>query len=414
VHQVSEAGGDPFAGKAEWFDRGYRESTHGRVRLDLVLERLLPALPPPPARVLDAGGGTGAFAIPLAALGYRVTVLDLNGEWLAVAERAATASGVDLSLVQGKAEEAPSMVEGLFDAVLCHTVLIYAAEPDRTLRALRDVARPGAVLSSLEKNRDALAVRPSKQEDFAEALRVMDDPVASGRLGIPNRSLTVGELRALMLRTGWLPERWGGIRVYADGVIEAVDDRTFDTIMELERRASVREPHRRFGRFLHVLARAWEPEPLAAIQERSFDGVAEGTRESWPPERSLGAEALWAFLERKRYAILSTTRPDGRPHSAMVAFCLRDDRLWLPAVAGARRTRNLHREPSAALLVTDGEGDEHVAVLVEGQAAVHDDPRPLLDSWLRDAWRDRHGTELDWAGAIIELIPTKALSYSAR
>jgi SAM-dependent methyltransferase len=411
---VNEVGGDPFAGKAEWFDLGYRETTHGRIRLELVLERLLRELPPPPARVLDAGGGTGAFAIPLTARGYRVTVLDSNAEWLGVAERAATAAGVHLRLVHGTAEDAPSLLDGPFDAVLCHTVLIYAARPERVLRALRDVARPGAVLSSLEKNRDALAVRPSKQRDFGEALRVMDDPVASGRLGIPNTSPTGGELRGLMLRSGWLPERWGGIRVYSDGVIEPVDGETFETIMELERKASVREPHRRFGRLLHVLARAWEPERLGAIQERSFAGAAQGTRGSWPPERALGAEALEAFLERKRYAILSTTRPDGRPHAAMVAFCLRDDRLWLPAVGGARRTRNLQGEPSAALVVTDGEGDEHVAVLVEGQAAVHDDPGPILDSWLRGAWRDRHGTELDWAGAIIELIPTKALSYSAR
>ena len=40
--------GDPFEGKAAWFDRGYRETTHARIRLELVLERLLRRLPPPP------------------------------------------------------------------------------------------------------------------------------------------------------------------------------------------------------------------------------------------------------------------------------------------------------------------------------------------------------------------------------
>ena len=56
---------DRFAGRADGFDEHYTEP-RGRVRLDLVLERLNHALPSPPARILDAGGGTGAFAIPLA------------------------------------------------------------------------------------------------------------------------------------------------------------------------------------------------------------------------------------------------------------------------------------------------------------------------------------------------------------
>src|SRR2546430_15107286 len=80
---------DRFAGKADWFDRGYRETSHGRARLELVLERILASLPGRPTRVLDAGGGTGAFAIPLAALGHDVTVLDRSTEWLGVAERRA-------------------------------------------------------------------------------------------------------------------------------------------------------------------------------------------------------------------------------------------------------------------------------------------------------------------------------------
>ena len=32
-------------------------------------------------------------------------------------------------------------------------------------------------------------------------------------------------------------------------------------------------------------------------------------------------------------------------------------------------------------------------------------------AFLREAWRERFGTELDWAGAVIELVPGKVLSY---
>ncbi len=405
---------DPFVGKAEWFDHGYRETTHARIRLELVLERLLRRLPPPPARVLDAGGGTGAFSIPLALRGYEVTVLDRSAEWLSVAGTNAASAGVSVRLVEGPAEQAPSLTPGPFDAVLCHTVLIYAEDPAGVLSALRDVAVPGALLSSLEKNRDALAVRPAKQGDFAEALRVMDDPVASGRLGIPNRALSSGELRSMMVATGWVPTGWGGIRVHSDGVLQPVDPETFDTLMALDRKASTGEPHRRFGRLLHVFARAWEPEPLGAIQERSFERAGPGLLESWPPANALSLADLDGFVDRKRYAGLSTTRPGGRPHSTMVAYCLRDGRIWLPSVGQAQRLRNVEAEPSATLLVTEGEGDHHVAVLIEGSVTVRRDVNALLDGWLREAWRERYGSELTWAGAVIELVPTKVLSHDAR
>src|SRR5262245_22184066 len=63
------------------YDLGLEETrlfTDGHPRLEYVrtlelLDRLLPA---PPARVLDVGGATGAYALPLAARGYDVTLVD--------------------------------------------------------------------------------------------------------------------------------------------------------------------------------------------------------------------------------------------------------------------------------------------------------------------------------------------------
>jgi SAM-dependent methyltransferase/general stress protein 26 len=405
---------DPFAGKAEWFDEGYRTTAHGQLRLRLVMDRLVPKLPSPPARVLDAGGGTGAFAVPLAGLGYDVTILDSSSEWLEVAQRSAREAGLTITTIQGRVED--RVPNGPFDAVLCHTVLIYADEPLRVLRSLRSVARPGALLSSLEKNRDALPVRPARQGDFEEALRVMDDPVASGRLGIPNRALTHGELRSLMVRAGWIPTSWAGIRVYSDGVLEQLEPGSFEALHELDTRASTREPHRRFGRLLHVLGSAWEPASLEALRERSVRAAARGTVDSWPPQQALRGSALEEFVDRKRYAMLSTTRRDGRPHAAVVAYCVLDGRFWLPAVACAQRVRNVESEPAASLLIVEGEEDEHVAVSIEGLAAVHTDneARRILDDRLREAWRARYGSGLEWARAIVELVPTRVLSHDAR
>ncbi len=150
---------DRFAGRADGFDEHYTEP-RGRVRLDLVLERLNGVLPPPPARILDAGGGTSAFAIPLARIGYDVTLADQSADWMERARSKADAAGVDLALVNIGLESLTDAGLEPFDAILCHAVLMYVEDPAVVLRTLRSVATPGAVLSLLEKNRDGIPCGP--------------------------------------------------------------------------------------------------------------------------------------------------------------------------------------------------------------------------------------------------------------
>jgi hypothetical protein len=132
-----------------------------------------------------------------------------------------------------------------------------------------------------------------------------------------------------------------------------------------------------------------------------------------PDDRALAEDDLAGLLRRRRYLTLATTRPDGRPHGAMVGFCVRNNRLWILSVAGAAVLRNLAHEPSVALVVAEGEGDDHAVVLVEGEAVVHEEPGPMLAAWLAGSWRDRFGTDPSaWAGAVIEVVPTKVLSFA--
>src|SRR6266498_175834 len=66
-------------------------SGRGRVRFELLLGQVLDALPQPPASVVDAGGGTGQLAVPLARLGYHVTVVDTSAAMLATCSQRAAA-----------------------------------------------------------------------------------------------------------------------------------------------------------------------------------------------------------------------------------------------------------------------------------------------------------------------------------
>jgi general stress protein 26 len=154
-------------------------------------------------------------------------------------------------------------------------------------------------------------------------------------------------------------------------------------------------------------------ESLEMIQARSFARAASATLDSLPMEKALSGPELVAFLDEPRYASVATTRSDGRPHATMAAYVHRDGRLWLPTVAGAVRVRNVSLQPDITVIVAEGAGDEHVMVMVEGEAVLHEDPEPILSGWLREAWRTAYGEDLDWAGRIIEVVPTKVLSYSA-
>ena len=245
---------DRFAGKADWFDSHY-ESARGRVRLSLVLERLRSGLPTPPARILDAGGGTGAFAIPLANDGYDVTLLDASAEWIRLAREKAARSGVSLACVLAPVEDAPDAVQGPFDAILCHAVLMYVDKPARCLRALRSLANRDAILSLLEKNKEGMALRPGLSGDYREAERLLDDAVSTGRLGVENVARTVEEWAALLEQTGWHALDWAGVRLFSDTAPDELSPEEFDALLNLERDAGTRESYRRVARLIHLLAR---------------------------------------------------------------------------------------------------------------------------------------------------------------
>jgi ubiquinone/menaquinone biosynthesis C-methylase UbiE len=134
-----------------------------------VLERLRETLPPPPARVLDVGGGTGVVALPLAREGYDVTSIDPSEGMLRVAGDRVAATGADVELIRGSIDDVQRLTHDAFDAICCHAVLMYVHDAGAALEVLRSIAREGATLSLLEKNRKP-GVKRAAQTELAHAI----------------------------------------------------------------------------------------------------------------------------------------------------------------------------------------------------------------------------------------------------
>lgn len=129
--------------------------------LELVrtLELLREALPPPPARVLDVGGGPGVYAARLAGQGYAVRLLDMVPLHVEEArELAAAQPDAPFEADVGDARDLSALGDESVDAVLLLGPLYHLTDRDDRVRALaeaRRVARPGGLVAAAAISRFA-------------------------------------------------------------------------------------------------------------------------------------------------------------------------------------------------------------------------------------------------------------------
>jgi hypothetical protein len=146
-------------------------------------------------------------------------------------------------------------------------------------------------------------------------------------------------------------------------------------------------------------------EELTSLQDRTFNRATAATVASYPPERRLGVAQLAAYLDRRAFAVVGSTRVDGRPHAAMSRYMRRGITFWLPTVAGSVRERNLRVAPWLTMVITEGDYGAHIAVLVEGPAAIVDPAEVPGDV--------RTEVAGDWVSGWIQLTAERVLSYAA-
>lgn len=202
-------------------------------------------------RVLDCGGGSGGLAVPLAAAGAVVTVVDVSADALATLTRRAAEAGVSerVTAVQGDAEFLADLVPaGSFDLVLAHDVLADVPNPAVVLGQIAGVLRPGGVLSVVAGNPVAGVLARALAGDLAGALAAVTRPAE------PQDSLD--QLTGHCLAAGLRVRTVEGLGVFSDLVpgIELDRPGALGTLAELEAAAAGRPPYRDIAARLHLLA----------------------------------------------------------------------------------------------------------------------------------------------------------------
>lgn len=204
------------------------------------------------ARVLDCGGGSGSLAVPLAACGADVTVVDVSIDALGTLARRAAEAGVSdaVSGVQGEAETLTTLFpEGRFDVVLAHEVLDKTTSLSGVLEQIVEVLVPGGTVSVVVANPVAVVLGRALSGDVSGALSAIqrDRHDSLGPAGLEQACVRAGLEVRQVDGLGVFTEIVPGIDLERPGALSALAD--------LEAVAAGLSPYREIASRLHLLAR---------------------------------------------------------------------------------------------------------------------------------------------------------------
>jgi len=220
--------------------------------LDRALEQV--TRPGTVAQLLDCGGGSGTYAVPLAVAGADVTVIDISADALATLSHRAAEAGVAARVhpVQGDVEALGELLDGRqFDLVLAHGILEAVDDVSATFAEIAGRVRPGGVMSVLVTNPAAAVIaRALAGEPRAALAELAELDAIAARTG-PD------VVQQLCRAAGLAVEARHGIGVFSDLVPGSALDQpgARDALDRLDADAAGRSPFAEIAARVHLLVR---------------------------------------------------------------------------------------------------------------------------------------------------------------
>lgn len=157
----------------------------------------------PGSRLLDAGCGSGQFAVAFARLGCQVTGVDLAPAMIERARARAAAAGVEIAWRIGDIARLPEPL-AVYDAIHARVVLQFLQDPVAALRELRRVLKPGGRLLA--------SVPGALSPIYGRSWRRFLEPAEGVTYLVP------WELEELLAVTGWsVIDEWSEFGANATG-----------------------------------------------------------------------------------------------------------------------------------------------------------------------------------------------------
>ncbi|ELR67565.1 S-adenosylmethionine-dependent methyltransferase [Photobacterium marinum] len=254
-----------FDDLAQKFAKNIYGTAKGQIRQTVVwqdLEQVLAMLEQAkPLHILDAGGGLGQLSQKIAELGHNVTLCDLSGEMLKLAEQEIAKNGLleQYRLVHSPVQQVGEHLDGSVDLVLFHAVMEWLSDPKDALERLLEQVKPGGIISVMFYNYNGLLFKNLICGNLTHIEQGM--PHRKRFKLQPQKGIKPEDVYSWLTDAGFNILGKTGVRTFHDYMqSNMVGDYTFEQVLEMEQKLCRQEPYLSLGRYIHVYAQ----KPLAS------------------------------------------------------------------------------------------------------------------------------------------------------
>lgn len=243
-------------GFADW--QAYQQAPWGKLRYRVAQANLQHYLPPPPAHILDLGGGNGLDSVPLVKLGYTAVLIDFSQEMVTQGQRLAAQEQISDQITFQIGDATQFVAKEEFDIILCHNLLQYVEDVTAVLKNIYQSLRPGGVFS--------LMITNPHTETLAYALRDYDLVAAQENLTKTTKYVetfdthiqryTDDELKTMLQNCGFTLLEQYGIRAICDFIADnecKFELDFYEQLEALELAVSNQYPYKLLARFYQFI-----------------------------------------------------------------------------------------------------------------------------------------------------------------